>query len=268
MKPDRYRETFLRLKKEGRSAFIPFTVIGDPNLRTSLKVLQAFVRGGADILELGVPFSDPVADGPINQRAAERALAQGVTTDRVFSFVREARKTLSVPIGLLCYYNIVMQYGLERFFKRAGEAGVDSVLVADASLEESEGLYKASLGTPVKTVLLVTELSDKTRIKRIAQKTTGFLYLVSRLGVTGVQSDLSRSIRGLVRRVRLVTRLPICVGFGVSGPAHARALRKTGVDGIICGSAIVKLIEEYSAHPSRMLKKVESFTRIMKRAAS
>ena len=268
MTPDRYRETFTRLKREKRSGFVPFAVIGDPDAATSLKVLSAFAKGGADIIELGVPFSDPVADGPINQKAAIRSLKKGMNTERVFAFVREARKEIQAPIGLLCYYNIVMQYGIERFYRKAGESGVDSILVADAPFEESDKLYKASLRTPVKTVFLITELTDKARIKRIAQRTTGFLYLVSRLGVTGVQSSLDKSVKALVRRVRAVTNKPVCIGFGVSTPAHVKALAETGVNGIICGSAIVKVIEDNLSDRGKMLTKVETFVRSMKKAAS
>jgi tryptophan synthase alpha chain len=265
---DRYKETFTRLKKEKRSGLVAFTVIGDPDVQTSLKVLDAFTKGGADILELGVPFSDPVADGPINQKAAERALKKGMNTEKVFSFIRQARKKTEAPIGLLCYYNIVLQYGIERFYREAGKCGVDSVLVADAPLEESEQLCRASLKTPVRTVFIVTELSDNARIRKIAKQTTGFLYLVSRLGVTGVQSQLDPSVGRLIRRVKSATRRPVCVGFGVSTPQHVRALKKTGVDGIICGSAIVKVIEDNLADRKEMLSRLESFVRSLKKAAA
>jgi tryptophan synthase alpha chain len=265
---DRYKETFALLKKEKRSGLVAFTVIGDPDVRTSLRVIDAFARAGADILELGVPFSDPVADGPINQKAAQRALGKGMNTERVFSFIRQARKRVQAPIGLLCYYNVVLQYGIERFYKEAGESGADSILVADAPFEESEKLYRASLRTPVRTVFIVTELSDNRRIRKIAKRTSGFLYLVSRLGVTGVQSSLDKSVSTLVRRVKTAAKRPVCVGFGISSPQHVRALAKTGVEGIICGSAIVKVIEDNLPNRKKMLEKVESFVRSMKKAAT
>lgn len=243
MKPDRYAETFARLKRENRSAFVPFTVIGDPDVKTSLAVAKAFADGGADILELGLPFSDPVADGPVIQRAAERALCAGMNTTRAFDFVRKLRESVQLPIGFLCYYNSVLQYGIERFYQKAAWAGVDSVLVADAPLEESEALAEAAGAAGVKTVFLVTELSDDERIRRIAQKTTGFIYLVSRLGVTGASKELSKSVGALVGRVRCLSGKPVCVGFGVSTAAHVRELKKSGAEGIICGSALVKIIE-------------------------
>ncbi len=265
---DRYNETFARIRKEKRSAFIPFTVIGDPDFKTSLDVLESFAKGGADIIELGLPFSDPVADGPVNQKAAERSLKSGMNTDLAFTYIREARKTIDLPIGLLCYFNTVLQYGVDKFYKTAGDAGVDSVLVADVPFEEADILYKASLGTNARTVFMISELSDVNRIKLIAGITTGFLYMVSRLGVTGVHAGLGGGVGALLKKTRLVTKLPICVGFGVSGPKQAIELKKAGADGVICGSAIVKIVEDNLLNKKLMQSRVEKFVRNMRKAVS
>jgi tryptophan synthase alpha chain len=263
---DRYAVTFKKLKRERRSAFIPFTVIGDPDYKTSLKIVKTFVACGADILELGLPFSDPIADGPVNQRAGQRALQQGMNTPNLFKFVQSVRHFTEIPIGLLCYYNSVLSYGIDRFYARARKCGIDSILVADASLEESNALVRAARRSGIKTVFIISELSDPERIKKIAQRTTAFIYLVSRLGVTGIQKRLNKSIRATINTIKKFTSLPVCVGFGISAPAHVRSLARLHVEGIICGSAIVRRIERHLGNPKRMQKVIASFIRSMKGA--
>jgi tryptophan synthase alpha chain len=263
---DRYAAAFSRLKGEKRPGFIPFTVMGDPGFRASLDVVRAFVDNGADILELGLPFSDPIADGPVNQKAGMRSLAAGMDTRLMMRFIREVRRFTDIPIGVLCYYNPVLQYGPTRFYADLAGAGADSVLVADAAVEEADGLCRAAAASAMGTVFMLSELSGPSRIKKSAEKTSAFIYLVSRLGVTGVRRDMGRSLRPTLARVRRATRRPVCVGFGISTPAHVRQVRSEKVEGIICGSAIVKRIEENLDHRRKMTATVAAFVRSMRKA--
>jgi tryptophan synthase alpha chain len=263
---NRYQTTFRRLAKNGETAFVPFTVIGDPDVRTSLAIVKTFVGAGADVLELGMPFSDPIADGPVIQKAGMRALSAGMTPKKMFRFIRRVRTMTEAPIGLLCYYNTVLRTGIPAFFRECRKNGVDSVLVADASVEEAGALISASRASRVKNVFILSELSDERRIKKIARRSGAFIYLVSRLGVTGARQSLNPSIAGFIRNVKRATRVPVCVGFGISKPAHVRMLKKAGVEGVICGSAIVGRVEKHLGAPKAMCRDIHAFVRTMKGA--
>ena len=266
MTPDRYVRAFRSLKEEKRSGFIPFTIMGDPDFKKSLDIVRAFTDSGADIVELGLPFSDPIADGPVNQRAGLRALERGMNTGNMMRFIERVRRFTDVPVGLLCYYNPVLQYGIRNFYAGAASAGADSVLVADSAVEEASLLCEAAEKARMGTVFILSELSDRTRIKKTAEKTTAFIYLVSRLGVTGVRHALSPRVRPLVRLVRGITDRPLCVGFGISAPEQVKRLRQLKVEGVICGSAIVKKIEENLKSGKKMIREISAFVRSMRRA--
>jgi tryptophan synthase alpha chain len=241
-------------------------VAGDPNYETSLKVIKTIVESGADILELGFPFSDPVADGPTIQLADQRALNKGMNTDECFQLIKDIRKFSQIPIGLLIYANLIYQRGIYDFYREASESGVNSVLIADLSVEESDTFTKAAKENSVDTVFIVSPLTEENRLKTILNKITGFVYLVSRTGVTGARNDLQKSTIELIKRVRHETNLPICVGFGISKPEHVRAISEAGADGAIVGSAIVKIIESNLNNESKMLRELRDYIKKMKAA--
>jgi len=261
-----YREVFEKLNKTKEGALVAFIVIGDPDYSTSLEIAKKIVDSGADILELGIPFSDPIADGKIIQAADVRALDNGMNTDKAFEFVRDLRRYTDVPIGFLTYYNLVYQRGLDKFYHDAHKAGVNSVLIADLSIEEADNVIKVSDKTGVNTVFMISQLSNDSRIRKIASASSGFIYLVSRLGVTGVRNELQNSTLSLIKRVRKFTDKPLCVGFGISTPNHVKEVIKAGADGAIVGSAIVELIERNIHDKAKMFKEIYKYAESMKKA--
>lgn len=249
-----------------KPAFIGFTVAGDPDKATCVRIARALITGGTDILELGVPFSDPVADGPTIQKADERALAAGTTPDTVFEIVREIRKGSDVPIVFLTYYNIVHRRGNERFYQEAHDAGVDGILIADMPVEESEEVCAVAARTGIDPIFLITQTTSDERIKKIAAKARGYLYLVAVLGVTGVREQVSGGAIDLLHRVRRYTGLPLALGFGISTPAHAQTCARAGADGVIVGSAIVEIVERNLNDPAAMEQELKDYVSAMKKA--
>jgi tryptophan synthase alpha chain len=249
-----------------KPAFIGFTVAGDPDKATCIRIARALIAGGTDILELGVPFSDPVADGPTIQKADERALAAGTTPDTVFEIVREIRKESNVPIVFLTYYNIVHRRGIERFYREARDAGVDGILIADMPVEESEEVCAVAARTGIDPIFLITQTTSDERIKKIAAKASGYLYLVAVLGVTGVREQVSGGAIELLHRVRRHTSLPLALGFGISTPAHAQTCARAGADGVIVGSAIVEIVERNLKNFGKMEQELQDYIRDMKQA--
>jgi tryptophan synthase alpha chain len=231
------------LKARGETAFIPYITAGDPGMEWTEKQTDALSRAGAHIVELGVPFSDPVADGPVNQRAAERALASGTTLAAVIDFVKTRRaQGWGLPVVLFTYYNPLLRMGLETFARRAAEGGVDGVLVVDLPPEESEEYRHALDKHGVETVFLASPTTSPQRLARVDQASTGFIYYVSRLGVTGQKDQLSATVAQELSRVRKEVENPVVVGFGISTPEHVRELRPH-VEGIVVGSALVRFNE-------------------------
>lgn len=238
----RIAATFARLRAERRRALIPFLVAGDPDLSTTAYALDALVRAGADLIELGVPFSDPIADGPINQRAAQRALEGGVTLSGVLDLVRRLRGRVALPVVLLSYYNPILRYGLGTFCEDAAAAGVDGVVIPDLPADEGDELIAAARPAELDTIFLLAPTSTDHRIRLVAQRSSGFIYCVSITGVTGVRDVLAEGIAPLVARIRKATDLPVCVGFGVSTPRQAQQVAEVA-DGVIVGSALVAALE-------------------------
>ena len=264
---NRYKKTFSLLKNNKERALMPFVVAGDPNYKISLEIVKTVINAGADILELGFVFSEPIADGPTIQAAGVRALKSGVNTDKNFNFIKQIRKfNNEIPIGLLIYANLIYQRGIEKFYRDAHDAGVDSVLVADLPIEEAGEYVKAAKRNNVNTVFIVSPLTSNERLKKITKKVRGFVYVVSRLGVTGARADMQEDTLKLLRRIRPQTKLPLCVGFGVSKPEHVKAVCKAGADGAIVGSAIVKIIEKNLRNKKIMLKKIGNYVKSMKEA--
>ncbi len=258
-----YKETFAGLN---HAALIPFFVIGDPDFDTSLAVVKGAIDAGADILELGIPFSDPIADGPTIQKADIRAMKSGMNIAGALEFIRQIKDYKDIPIGLLMYYNLIYQYGTEKFFDDFHRAGVNSVLVADLSIDDSDEIISPAVSAGLDTVFMVTPNTEPERMKLIASRTTGFIYTVSVLGVTGSRDQLSGSIEGLIGRLKQLTSVPICVGFGISKPEHAAAVAQAGADGIIIGSKVVSLIESNLGDKDKMVSDISAFLGQVKNA--
>jgi tryptophan synthase alpha chain len=253
-------------ERPGTTAFIGFTVGGDPDKDTCIRITKALIDGGTDILELGVPFSDPVADGPTIQKADERALASGTTPSTVFGIVRKIRMFSDVPIVFLTYYNIVYRRGIERFYRESRDAGVDGILIADMPVEESDEVTGIAARYGIDPILLVTQTTSEERIKKIASRARGYLYLVSVLGVTGMRDEVSGESLELLHRVRRYTDLPLALGFGISTPEHAATCAAAGADGVIVGSAIVNIVERNIRRPDLMERRLKNYVLRMKKA--
>jgi tryptophan synthase alpha chain len=231
---NRLAGTLAELRTRNRGALIPYIMAGDPDLRATER---------ADAVELGVPFSDPIADGPVNQRAGLRALAHGMSLRRALDLVARLRERIGVPLAIMTYYNLILRYGLGAFCRDAVGAGLDGLIIADLPPEEATDLVAASRKADLATVFLLAPTSTEGRIRAVAAASTGFVYCVSRTGVTGVRDELPAGLRDLVLRIREQTQTPICVGFGISRPEQAREVAAVA-DGVIVGSALVKMIEE------------------------
>jgi tryptophan synthase alpha chain len=258
-----YKEVFAELN---HAAVIPFFVIGDPDYKMSLAIVKSAIDAGADILELGIPFSDPIADGPTIQKADVRSLKNGMTVKKALQFIGQVKKHKDIPIGLLMYYNLIYQYGTEKFFRDFHKAGVNSVLVADLSIDDADEVVGPARNAGLDTVFMVTPNTGPERLKLIASKTTGFIYAVSLLGVTGTRAKLSGSVKGLVTRIKNQTDVPVCVGFGISKPEHAAEVAKAGADGVIIGSKIVGLIEKNLKNKKKCLSEISKFIDSVKSA--
>ena len=260
-----YKQTFSELD---RAALIPFFVIGDPDFDTSLAIIKATIDAGADILELGIPFSDPIADGPTIQKADIRAMAAGMNMGKALEMIKKIKEYKDIPIGLLMYYNLIYQYGTEKFFRDFHEAGVNSVLVADLCIDDGDEIIGPAVSAGLDTVFMVTPITEAERMKLIVSKTTGFIYTVSVLGVTGSRDQLSGTIEQLIGKLKKLTNVPVCVGFGISKPEHAAAVARAGADGVIIGSKIVSMIEANLDNKEKMIAEISAFLEKAKTAIS
>ena len=242
-------------------AFIPFFTCGDPDLETTAALVRAAQTAGADLIELGIPFSDPTAEGPVIQAASTRALAAGTTTDRVFELVRDLRRDVTAPLVFMTYANLVYSYGTERFLARSAEVGVQGLILPDVPFEEKAEFAPACRAHGLELISLIAPTSEA-RIGRIAREAEGFVYCVSSLGVTGVRAEITTDIGAMVRLVKAERDVPCAVGFGVSTPAQARQMAQQA-DGVIVGSAIMKLV---AAHGRESVPIVAEYIRGMKAA--
>ena len=253
---------FKKTAKENRTALVSYITAGDPTLPQTERLVLTLADSGADIVELGVPFSDPLADGPVIQRACERSLKKGTTLQEILGAVKKIRKKSRVPLVLMSYYNPILRMGLDIFVKRAAAAGVDGVIIPDLPPEEAGDWIKSARREKLATVFLIAPTSTQERIQRIARVSRGFIYYVSLTGVTGVRKDLQQNVRQKLNLIRRFTKLPICVGFGVSKPEHVRELAK-GAGGVIVGSALVSLIER--SRPGDLHNNVGRFVQSLKK---
>ncbi|NCO74420.1 MAG: tryptophan synthase subunit alpha [Cyanobacteria bacterium] len=233
-------QRFAQLKKHSQCALIPFITAGDPDLETTIKAIKILADNGADMIELGVPYSDPLADGPVIQAAATRALKHGVSLDDVLNIVKTVPSDLDIPIILFTYYNPIFYRGMENFLTTIADAGVKGLVVPDLPLEEAENFLNIAQDKGIEVTLLVAPTSPIERIKQIAAKSQGFIYLVSVTGVTGMRSQVESRVEDLISKLKTVTDKPIGVGFGISEPSQATQMKQWGADGVIVGSAFVK----------------------------
>ena len=260
----RIADAFRAAKRDKRAAFVPYITAGDPSLAHTVDLMRALARAGADVLELGVPFSDPIADGPTNQRAAERALASGTTLTGVLAAVELAKRDLELPVVLFSYANPILRYGPDRFAEDAVAAGVDGVLFTDVPAEEMAPFEDILTAAGLDLIMLVTPTSDRRRMKAAAQFGGGFLYLVSRTGVTGAQQALDAELEANVRSARKASRLPVAVGFGISTPEQVARVARLA-DGVVVGSAIVSRIGAMG-DCEELTEEIEAFARTLSEA--
>ena len=247
----RISQTFERLQKTHERALIPYVTAGDPDLAMTKTLVREMVRRGGDLIEIGVPFSDPLADGPIIQRASQRALQGGTTLRKILRTVSELRRDVDIPLVLMTYYNPVFRYGEEAFVADALDAGVDGIIVPDLPPEEAQTLMELAADTPLDLIFLAAPTSTSARLKLISEASQGFIYYVSRLGTTGIRDQLAEDLRMMLEKVRASTAKPIAVGIGVSTPDHVRQVSEMA-DGVVVGSAIVKLIEDLEGREERL----------------
>ena len=257
---------FAQLKAEKRQAFIPYITAGDPSRDITRDLILALEKAGADIIELGVPFSDPIADGPVIQRATERALSQHMTLSKVLQLAKEIRLQSEIPLVLFSYYNPIFRYGLKNLARDAADCGFDGVLATDLTVEESGEYREAMSAAGLNTIFLAAPTSSPERLKKIAQTSNGFLYAVSRTGVTGETQELSQELRGFVEELRRYTESPIAVGFGISQPEHVTAVWKEA-DAAIVGSALVREIEKNIGHAD-LVERVAAFAKWLRGEAA
>ncbi|XP_022854740.1 tryptophan synthase alpha chain-like isoform X1 [Olea europaea var. sylvestris] len=258
-------ETFSKLKQQGKLAFIPYITAGDPDLSTTAQALKVLDSCGSDIIELGVPYSDPLADGPVIQAAATRSLARGTNFDKIVAMLKDVVPQLSCPIALFSYYNPILKRGVEKFMITLKDAGIHGLVVPDVPLEETGILRKEAASNNVELVLLTTPTTPIPRMKAIVEASEGFVYLVSSVGVTGARASVSDKVQSLLHEIKEVTSKPVAVGFGISKPEHVKQVAKWGADGVIVGSAMVKLLSEAKS-PEEGLKELENFTKSLKAA--
>lgn len=260
----RIQKRFDWLKSKSEKALVAFITAGDPDLATTQELFSVIEEGGADIIELGVPFSDPLADGPVIQAASQRSLKSGTSLKKIIQLVRDIRQSSQLPIVLMTSFNPVFVYGQEAFVKDAVEAGVDGVIIPDLPPEEAEEFDAVALSNQLDVIYLVAPTSTPERIAMIGSKSRGFIYYVSLTGVTGARSSLAQGVEEKVSRVKQATSLPVLIGFGISGPEQAKAASRFS-DGVIVGSAIVRMIEEFPDSAERK-EKLKVFVRNLKQS--
>ncbi|MFM7603217.1 MAG: tryptophan synthase subunit alpha [Pseudanabaena sp.] len=255
---------FEELRAKGQPALIPFITAGDPSLETTAKALRVLDQNGADMIELGVPYSDPLADGPVIQAAATRALQNGTTLEKVLDIVRDVAPELRSPIILFTYYNPILNLGVENFLQTIYEAGVRGLVVPDLPLEESHVLLEPAQKAGIEVILLVAPTSPPDRVSAIAAKSQGFIYVVSATGVTGVRTEVAKGVKTMIEQLRVITDKPIAVGFGISQPEHAKQVIDWNADGAIVGSAMVRKLAE----PDGGLHAIAELCKILKQSIS
>ena len=262
----RLERTFTRIRAEKRPGLVTFTTAGDPDLPRSAEILKALDRAGADVLEVGVPFSDPLADGPVIQRATERAIAAGGSLRASLAMIAKVRPHIAAPIVIFSYANPMLRLGLDAFARQAADAGVDGVLALDLPIEEAGGFRETLATAGIDTIFLLSPTTTEARIQRAAELGSGFLYGISRLGVTGARDQVASGAEAMVRRIRAHTAMPIALGFGISRPEHVAEVCAYA-DAAVVGSALVSVIAEASA-TTELIARVERYVRWLRGASA
>jgi tryptophan synthase alpha chain len=263
----RYAQSFAALAEKNQGAFVPFVTIGDPNKELSFEIIKSLIDGGADALELGIPFSDPIADGPVIQAANIRALEQNINTQDCFDIIKQVREyNQDIPIGLLLYSNLVFARGIDNFYREAKEVGVDSILVADVPLHESKMFRHAAKAADIEPIFIATPNADDDTLRTCASYGRGYTYLLSRAGVTGTETKAQMPADSMISKLKEYHAAPALLGFGISTPDDVKAALNSGAAGAISGSAVVKIIEQNLNEPSAMLDSLQSFVATMKAA--
>lgn len=266
---NRYQKLFDKLNQEKRGAFVPFVPVGDPNPEISLQIIQTLIDAGADALELGIPFSDPMADGPTIQNANIRAFKGGISVEKCFEILTQIRNYhTDIPIGLLIYANLVFKNGIDSFYAKCAKAGVDSVLIADLPVEYAQEFTKHAEKYKIAPIFICPPNADDEVIKKIAELGKGYTYLVSRAGVTGTENRANKPLTHLIQKLTQYGAPPAIQGFGISEPLQVSEAIKSGAAGAIAGSATVKIIEKNLDEPEKMLSELSSFVKKMKLATS
>lgn len=263
----RYQQCFAQLKQKQQGAFVPFVMLGDPNLEQSEKIIQTLIDNGADALELGIPFSDPIADGPTIQAASIRALNNDATVKKCFQLLANIRqKNAEIPIGLLVYSNLVIGSGLDNFYQQASQSGVDSILIADVPIIESELFVNTANKAKIQPIFIATPNAEESTLQTIAKSSQGYTYLLSRAGVTGTDIKAEMPVERIIQSLKKYNAPPSLLGFGISEPIQVKQAIASGADGAISGSAMVNIIQKNLNKPKEMLNELASFTQAMKQA--
>lgn len=264
---DRYQKMFTNLDEKNQGAFVPFVMVGDPDIQTSVDIIKALVEGGADALELGFPYSDPIADGPTIQQASIRALSHKIKTTDCFAIIRQVRDIYpNIPIGLLLYSNLVLKRSIETFYHDAAEAGVDSILIADVPLREAERFINMANSVGIKQILIAPPNASEETLAQIGQQSQGYTYLLGRAGVTGAETAAATPTDELIEKLTRHKVAPPLLGFGISKPTQVSEAIKAGAAGAISGSATVNIIAKYLSQPNEMLTQLKAFVSEMKAA--
>lgn len=263
-------ETFAQLKQKGEGALIAYMTVGYPHPKKSLRLLEALIEGGADIIELGIPFSDPIADGPVIQDAVTCSLASGARPLDALEVARTIHEKHETPLVLMSYFNPIYRVGLRKFLGQAKDSGISGIIIPDLPVEESGDYRKECVAADIDTIFLASPSTHPDRLKQILAQTSGYLYLISLYGVTGVRSSVSESALTLIKSyaVAVAGSIPLAIGFGISKPEHVRQTIRAGADGVIVGSAFVQTIGEYSRNLPFAAKKLEKMARAMKKATT
>lgn len=260
-----YAEMFKESKDNNEGVFIPFLVVGDPDYETSIEIAKS-LTDKVDALEIGFPFSDPVADGKSVQEADLRAFDAGITTEKCFEFLEELREFSDIPVGLLLYYNLIFNYGIEEFYKRLSEIGINAVLTADLPPEEAEESIKIANKYGIEQIFIVSQKTSNDRLKKISEFAKGFIYVASVMGTTGARTTVENNTTDLIKRIKEHSNLPLCVGFGISKPEHVKEILSAGSDGAIVGSALINIIADNLNNKDKMMNEINKYVIKMKNA--
>jgi tryptophan synthase alpha chain len=260
-------EKFEELKKNNKKGLIVFLTAGDPDLETTYKLVKEIEKNGADIIELGIPFSDPIADGPIIQSSSQRALKQNINIPKILKLVKKLKKEIKIPIVLMSYYNPIFNYGVEKFINDCKNSKVGGLIISDLLPEEADEIKNLAKKNEIDLIFLLSPTTEEKRMRMISKSSTSFIYCISRTGVTGLQKELPRELKNFIKKVRKITKKPIGIGFGISNKEQAKEVAKIS-DAVIVGSAVVKLIEENLVKPELLVKKVGNLIKELKTAIS